>query len=564
QMKPESNGSINPLLKNLVQRDHLETPVPRIPIQAQLTIGAPGDKYEQEADQVAHNVVEQINAPAPNSTQSDASVQREMVAEDDQMQMKPIVQRQELDGGVEAPTEIESSINQAKGSGQSLDADLEQSMGKAMGADFSGVKVHTDNQADTLNQSLQAKAFTTGQHVFFKKGEYQPSNKGGQELIAHELTHVVQQNSIQRATIQRIDDVHQEEGHSIPVERGRIMPHQPESSVVTQDQVELGQSGIYPIYEESGNIERRQQQVKFLRRSAKLAAVRWKQFVQQIVDNTNLSLDPNPIGSTDVSEKEKPCHHTGFDYIIKSEGRSMEKAQDVANDWNEGVALSLMDVLRATISCKNDQVIDEVMYQVEALDREILEEYDGVASIDGMNFYDRRYLDKRTEMSNGKGYADIKCKIPIRYVNVTTDGRPYTAVIRAELIVLHEQLADAKEKGGHAFYDVTRAAVDAPEVSTQAPESPKSPKPKMMVIDGSKDSAVKGAKALILPGNEKVKLAIMEAFPVENELAELYRILSELSQEQTVLISKDYVNKLKEASNKFYDMAFWNHSDLQR
>jgi hypothetical protein len=67
-------------------------------------------------------------------------------------------------------------------------------MGQAMGADFSGVKVHTDAQSDQLNKSIQAKAFTTGQDVFFRQGAYEPSSQGGQELIAHELTHVVQQN----------------------------------------------------------------------------------------------------------------------------------------------------------------------------------------------------------------------------------------------------------------------------------------------------------------------------------------------------------------------------------
>jgi len=89
---------------------------------------------------------------------------------------------------------LESSIQSARGSGKSLDADLQAKMGQAMGADFSGVKVHTDSQSDQLNQSIQAKAFTTGQDVFFRQGAYEPSSQGGQELIAHELTHVVQQN----------------------------------------------------------------------------------------------------------------------------------------------------------------------------------------------------------------------------------------------------------------------------------------------------------------------------------------------------------------------------------
>ena len=66
-------------------------------------------------------------------------------------------------------------------------------MGLAMGADFSGVRVHTDGRADELNSKLQAKAFTKGKDLFFKKGEYQPGKRDGQELIAHELTHVIQQ-----------------------------------------------------------------------------------------------------------------------------------------------------------------------------------------------------------------------------------------------------------------------------------------------------------------------------------------------------------------------------------
>ena len=107
--------------------------------------------------------------------------------------------------GGEASTDLESSIQSARGSGQSLDANLQRSMGQAMGADFSGVKVHTDSQSDQLNKSIQAKAFTTGQDVFFRQGAYEPSSRGGQELIAHELTHVVQQGNGINRSIQRKD-----------------------------------------------------------------------------------------------------------------------------------------------------------------------------------------------------------------------------------------------------------------------------------------------------------------------------------------------------------------------
>ncbi|MHC5827558.1 MAG: eCIS core domain-containing protein, partial [Nostoc sp.] len=112
---------------------------------------------------------------------------------EEELQAKLTLQRREAIAVGEASTDLESTINRARGSGQPLEAGLQRSMGQAMGAEFSGVRVNTDTQADHLNQSIQAKAFTTGQDVFFRQGKYNHSSRGGQELIAHELTHVVQQ-----------------------------------------------------------------------------------------------------------------------------------------------------------------------------------------------------------------------------------------------------------------------------------------------------------------------------------------------------------------------------------
>ncbi|WP_424103152.1 DUF4157 domain-containing protein [Moorena producens] len=90
--------------------------------------------------------------------------------------------------------DLTSAINTARSGGKPLDVGLQKAMGQAMGADFTGVRVHTDTRSDQLNRSIQAKAFTTGQDVFFRQGEYQPGTRGGQETIAHELTHVLQQS----------------------------------------------------------------------------------------------------------------------------------------------------------------------------------------------------------------------------------------------------------------------------------------------------------------------------------------------------------------------------------
>lgn len=166
-------------------------------LQRKLTLGQPGDKYEREADRIASQVVQTINPPASKENIIRQSIQRENGLEGVMFAkgFQAAIQRKQAIAGGEASSDLESAINKARGSGQPLNAGLQQSMGQAMRADFSGVRVHTDTQSDQLNQSIQARAFTTGQDVFFRQGAYQPENRAGQELIAHELTHVIQQNS---------------------------------------------------------------------------------------------------------------------------------------------------------------------------------------------------------------------------------------------------------------------------------------------------------------------------------------------------------------------------------
>ncbi|BAY40197.1 hypothetical protein NIES2111_45800 [Nostoc sp. NIES-2111] len=178
--------------------------------QAKLTISQPGDFYEQQADSVAQQVLQRMaqstnrqsiqRQQAPEEEEQLQmkpldinTLQRQEMPQEEELQMKPIAQRQ--GGGVIAATpDLETSINQAKGGGQPMADNIRKPMEQAFGADFSGVKVHTDTQSDQLNRSIQARAFTTGQDVFFRQGEYNPGSRGGQELLAHELTHVVQQN----------------------------------------------------------------------------------------------------------------------------------------------------------------------------------------------------------------------------------------------------------------------------------------------------------------------------------------------------------------------------------
>jgi hypothetical protein len=97
--------------------------------------------------------------------------------------------------GADVDETIARAIQSKRGGGATLAEGPKANMEQAMGEDFSDVRVHNDSDADSLSKSVQAKAFTTGQDIFFRSGEYQPGSTDGNKLLAHELTHVVQQRN---------------------------------------------------------------------------------------------------------------------------------------------------------------------------------------------------------------------------------------------------------------------------------------------------------------------------------------------------------------------------------
>ena len=97
-------------------------------------------------------------------------------------------------GKMAVDPDIEQTIQQARGSGQPLDSHVQGQMESAFNAEFSSVRIHNDSRADQLNRALNAHAFTTGTDIFFRQGAHNPGSSSGRELLAHELTHVVQQN----------------------------------------------------------------------------------------------------------------------------------------------------------------------------------------------------------------------------------------------------------------------------------------------------------------------------------------------------------------------------------
>jgi hypothetical protein len=139
-----------------------------------LGVSSPTDADEKEADEVARKVV----AGQPAEIHGTGGT----------------VNRQ-VEGTAETTPAFQSKLESSDGGGQSLDDSTRLEMESKMGADFSDVKIHVGSEADKMSESINAKAFTHGRDVYFSQGEYRPDSKQGKELLAHELTHTVQQNS---------------------------------------------------------------------------------------------------------------------------------------------------------------------------------------------------------------------------------------------------------------------------------------------------------------------------------------------------------------------------------
>lgn len=147
--------------------------------QPGLSVGEPGDGHEQEAEAVARAVVGAAGAaPAPAIQRAGAGL--------------PTL-----------PRGAESAITAARGGGSPLPSDTRAQLEPRFGASFAQVRVHADQRADRLSQGLQARAFTVGNDIFFRRGAYDPAGQSGRHLLAHELTHTLQQRggtAVQRFT----------------------------------------------------------------------------------------------------------------------------------------------------------------------------------------------------------------------------------------------------------------------------------------------------------------------------------------------------------------------------
>ncbi len=207
-----------------------------------LAIGQPGDKYEKEADAVADAMVspphvdtsirkmgmesiQRISLATPRENERSGSAEQR-IEEDKLVQEKPEIQKagvpeeeeiqmQEIPGEEEeiqmleedeevlqtksganqgaAGPELSQMIRRKSGSGRPLPGKTQAEMGAAFGQDFTDVNVHTDSEAVEMNKGLHAQAFTHGRDIYFNGGRFNPDTDKGKHLLAHELTHVIQQ-----------------------------------------------------------------------------------------------------------------------------------------------------------------------------------------------------------------------------------------------------------------------------------------------------------------------------------------------------------------------------------
>ena len=198
-------------------------------VQFKLTVGAAHDAYEQEADLVADQVMSAPESQPPAHVSGQRLVQR--ADEEEELQTQPLagsiapaVQRATAEAdkdqttalvpqaveeerkiihtrrestldGFEAGDDIESRLNATRGSGAPLPAETREFMESRFGADFKDVRIHQDSTAAQLSRVVSAQAFTHGRDIYLGEGNEDLASSAGKRLLAHELTHTLQQGA---------------------------------------------------------------------------------------------------------------------------------------------------------------------------------------------------------------------------------------------------------------------------------------------------------------------------------------------------------------------------------
>lgn len=167
-------------------------------LQPKLKISQPDDSYEREADQVAEQIMRTPEPILDYGSTARNQITNELVRES-------VLQTKSIPGDTPQVSQNSASkIQSLKGRGQPLSDTTRSFFEPRFGQDFSQVRIYNDNQAAQTAKTINARAFTTGNNIVFGAGEYSPVTDSGRLLLAHELTHFLQQkNNVNNSIIQR-------------------------------------------------------------------------------------------------------------------------------------------------------------------------------------------------------------------------------------------------------------------------------------------------------------------------------------------------------------------------
>jgi len=208
-------------------------------------VSQPGDTLEQEADRVAEQVLRMPQPERPDNAEAHKSP-------------GPRLSRFSPGTSAQSSREVPPVVHEVlRSPGEPLDPATRAFMEPRFGVDFGGVRIHADAEADRSAEEIDALAYTTGSHIVFCAGRYDPKSQGGRKLLAHELTHVMQQGSAGTSggshhsppAIQRLGDV-----ASRPADVDSHCPMPPDSPQAVSEFIEFGNGATSLTPRDRGNI----------------------------------------------------------------------------------------------------------------------------------------------------------------------------------------------------------------------------------------------------------------------------------------------------------------------
>ena len=182
---PEEEEEIQ--TKSLIQR---QAPEEEEEIQAKSLIQRQAPEEEEEIQ--TKSLIQRQAPEEEEEIQAKSLIQRDAAIEEEEIQTKASLQRSGT-AGIEVDSGLEEQITSNRGSGSPLPKEVRSFMEPRFDSDFGDVRIHTGSESAQLNRSLNARAFTQGTDIYFNEEGFDGGSSAGKELLAHELTHVVQQ-----------------------------------------------------------------------------------------------------------------------------------------------------------------------------------------------------------------------------------------------------------------------------------------------------------------------------------------------------------------------------------